>query len=330
VTVEPTISVRRKKDLPGAFSLASVMALPVGDAIDPAGVRGYHIDMRVKAQEPVWPPPWLGARDDRLWVVLVQYGLGAWERHVAGEGEEWLGLARSVADELVDSQGPDGAWRHGYDYPHTFDLKAGWLSSITQGEAASLLVRLHAETGEERYAAAARLALKPMSVPSAEGGCRTLVNGRPFPEEYPTDPPSFVLNGAFFAIWGLRDVAVGLGDAGAQAAWDEAVVTLTKTIARWDTGWWSRYDLFPHVLPNIASSFYHQLHIAQLRATAVLTGDEAFTAVADRWEGYAASRVNRNRAFAAKVAFRLAVPRNQTLATRMPWARRALTRRAPR
>ena len=37
----------------------------------------------------------------------------------------------------------------------------------------------------------------------------------------------------------------------------------------WTGNGWSRYDLYPHPLTNVASPFYHRLHIEQLRATRV-------------------------------------------------------------
>ena len=222
----------------------------------------------------------------------MQFGIGALERWIAGDGDEWLRTAVACADDLLDAQEPGGRWSHGYDYPHTFDLPAGWISAITQGEAASFFVRVHQATGEEVYAGAARAALGPMTIPSAEGGTLTTLGGGPFCEEYPTDPPSNVLNGAIFAAWGFRDVAVALGDEPVRALWEDLVATLRDNLRRWDTGWWSRYDLFPHPLPNVASSFYHDLHIQQLRAMALLTGEREFAATADRWAGYAARRAN--------------------------------------
>jgi len=47
------------------------------------------------------------------------------------------------------------------------------------------------------------------------------------------------------------------------------------------------------------------LHIVQLRVMHRLTGEEKFAQVADRWEGYARSRINRARALAYKSAFKL-------------------------
>jgi hypothetical protein len=55
----------------------------------------------------------------------------------------------------------------------------------------------------------------------------------------------------------------------------------------------------------LASPFYHRLHIVQLRVMHRLTGSEVFARFADRWEQYAASRINRARALVYKGAFKL-------------------------
>ena len=61
----------------------------------------------------------------------------------------------SALDDLLSHQQPGGGWPHGFAYPHSYVLPAGWVSGITQGEAASFLVRMHKATGEDRYADAA-------------------------------------------------------------------------------------------------------------------------------------------------------------------------------
>ena len=195
-------------------------------------------------------------------------------------------------------------------YPHTYALDPPWVSAMAQGEGASLLVRLHAETGDERYAEAARRAPRPMGVPSSEGGACALLDGRPFPEEYPTQPPSFVLNGAIFALWGLRDVAVGLGHAEAGRAFEDGVDALAASIHRWDTGSWSVYDLFPHPVPNVASGAYHALHVAQLEAMHELAPRAELAAAAGRFAAYAASPARQAGALARKALFRVAEPRS--------------------
>ena len=116
------------------------------------------------------------------------------------------------------SRQPDGSWLHHDPFPHTFPLPPPWASGITQGQGASLLVRLNAETGDADLARAARLALEPLLTPQSSGGVCGELGGRPWPEEYPTSPESHVLNGAIFALWGMRDVAVGLGSHEVQNA----------------------------------------------------------------------------------------------------------------
>ena len=310
----------------GFFSSARTFSLPLGPRIDPAGLDGYYVDMRIKAETPVWPADWFLQHDRQLHVDVAQWGLGALERSLAGEGEAWLDAATAVAHHFVRTQEADGpqagGWVHRFRYPHSLPLPAGWLSAMAQGEAASLLARLHGLTGEERFLEAAAAAMRPMRIATAAGGVQSLLGGAPFPEEYPTDPPSFVLNGAMFALWGIRDAGTALGDASLLADFEAGVDTLAANIHRWDVGYWSRYDLFPHPVLNPASSFYHALHVTQLEAMSLLAPRPELAAARDRFKTYAASPPSARRAFARKALFRLAVPRNRLFAHRMPWTRR--------
>ena len=301
--------------------LSSSFEVERGSQVDPGGVRGYPIDFRVKALRKTM---WQGFDEEagqHVWVGAIQRGLGCFERYLLGEGDDWLDSARATADLLLREQREDGGWEHRFHYPHTFDIPPPWLSGMAQGEGASLLVRVHAETGEERYAEAARRALGPLGRTAEGHGASAPLDGALVPEEYPTRPPSLVLNGMIFGLWGLRDVAVGLGDDGAAAAFEEGVDALARSIDRWDTGWWSAYDLHPRRVRNVASVGYHSLHIAQLEALHALAPRPALAEAAERWSGYAESPANRARAWAGKIRFRLAVPRNRRLARTLPWAR---------
>ncbi len=125
-----------------------------------------------------------------------------------------------------------------------------------------------------------------------------------------------------FALWGYYDVGTGLRESSVLETWNTRIDTLAANLHRWDTGFWSRYDLYPHVMKNVASSFYHTLHISQLEAMTTLVPHPEFPATRARFAAYAASKACQRRAFVHKAVFRMAVPRNRFLARRLPWIKR--------
>lgn len=282
-----------------------------GSAIAYDALRGYYIDLTRKAVEAPRDTAELARLP--LHVMTCQWGLGCYDRYLAGEGDRWLDAALRIGRFLAETQvqaGPlAGAWRHSRPFPHSYELAPGWISGMAQGEGASLLVRLFLESGEERFAEAAERALRVLEVPVEEGGvCRSL-GGGPLPEEYPTDPASHVLNGAIFAAWGYYDAAVALGMPQLRERFDLVAATIAENLHRWDLGYGSRYDLYPHPVVHIAAPWYHRLHIQQLQVLVEMTGRTEFAEVSRRWQRYARSRVKWTRALAHKVAFRLAVPK---------------------
>jgi heparosan-N-sulfate-glucuronate 5-epimerase len=289
---------------------------PIGPRIRTDGLGGYYIDMRVKATSPRWP-----ATDDLppdaegFHVAVAQWGLAAYEHWLATGSEKWLAAATAVCDHFLATQcrsGPQaGGWVHDFRYPHTFPLEPPWICAMVQGQAASLLVRMHAETGRDAFAEAAIRALHPLQKPSVDGGAQALLAGGPFFEEYPTSPASLVLNGGIYALWGVHNVAVALEDAEARALFDAGLDVLAACIDRWDLGYWTRYDLYPHRRVNVASPAYHELHIDQLAAMNTLVPRPALREAEMRWRGYLERPSARARAFAGKVAFRISVPRTR-------------------
>ena len=103
----------------------------------------------------------------------------------------------------------------------------------------------------------------------------------------------------------MYDFFLATKEEAARDPFDQAVETLRNNLDRYDLGFWSLYEQSGTRLPMVASPFYHQLHIAQLRVMHRLTGDEVFSRTADRWEAYARSRTKRTRAFCYKGAFKL-------------------------
>jgi heparosan-N-sulfate-glucuronate 5-epimerase len=290
--------------------------LPVGPGIGETEIRGYYIDFRAKTELPRWPPPWFPWPGFHRFMGIAQWGLGAYERYLLGEGEEWLAAATTAARYVVDQQGREGrlrgSWPEPQPHTHTFRTGANWLSGMAQGQCMSLLIRIGLETGDHRFVESARGGLEPMRISTKEGGVLARLEDGIFLEEYPTDPPSFVLNGGIFGLWGAYDVWRAAGDDSAGELFAEAHETLSDHIARWDTGFWSRYDLYPHPVVNVASVSYHTLHIDQLDALTAVVPSASLEAAAARFRTYATSRIGLARALAHKVAFRLLVRKGIT------------------
>jgi hypothetical protein len=119
------------------------------------------------------------------------------------------------------------------------------------------------------------------------------------------DPPTHILNGFLWASWGVYDYALHTGDETAHGLWNEAVRTLGEKLDRFDIGYWSLYDEAGTSISNAASSFYHALHVVQLRIMHRLTDHPVFLERAERWDRYRTSSLGRRRAWIHKAAFKL-------------------------
>jgi heparosan-N-sulfate-glucuronate 5-epimerase len=244
-------------------------------------------------------------------IAIAQYGLGNYNMfRRTGDPTRRQKLFR-IADWLCArlEQNSHGlaVWNHHFDWEYRETLKAPWYSALAQGQGTSLLVRAHQESGEARYLEAARRAVQSFFRPIAEGGVAfTDDRGDLWFEEYLVSPPTHILNGFMWAAWGVYDYALAAGDDSARQVFSRAVATILRNLDCYDLGFWSLYEQSGTRLPMVASSFYHRLHIVQLRVMQRLTGEVTFAHVADRWQSYTQSRRNRLRALAYKSAFKLA------------------------
>ncbi len=298
-------------------------------------------------------------------VTQLQSCKGQIENHVLRSAfhvpQSAIACADWLVENLVENQQGVKVWMHRFDWPYFQLLKAPWYSGLAQGQGISLLLRVWRLTGDERYLDAAVNAFEAMTIPTTDGGVQFVdEDGDVWLEEYITAPPTHILNGFIWGLWGVRDLVVsreslvgsgegeekgrvvsrqplagsggmgvpasrfalsraggrresgvgsplaqGIGATGAEDLWQRCVRTLEHNLARFDSGFWSLYDLAPVGIKNPASPFYHRLHIVQLRVMHQLTGKAIFAETADRWEQYAAKRFNRHRAFANKCLFKL-------------------------
>jgi hypothetical protein len=297
-------SVRRTVDFTKrAYSAATSTGAgyerqPPGRYFDTDAVRGYFVDYRTKttghfSEE---PNP----------VDLAQRALGFWElglEGVAGATDRFEEHCERLAADA--ERAPDGM-RWPYHVPvRKYDLRPPWYSAMAQAQVASAFVRLHVLRGDDRAAQIAVDAVGPL-LGNAPEFVTTIAEG-PVLEELPTEAPSHVLNGWIFALWGLRDVAVGLGHTEAHARYTESLDCLRRNLHRYDVGWWTRYSLYPHRLPDLAKPFYHQLHIDQVDVVYRLSGIAEFDDARRRWKRYD-THVRRFGAVLYKVPFVLSEP----------------------
>jgi heparosan-N-sulfate-glucuronate 5-epimerase len=244
-------------------------------------------------------------------VAIAQYGLGNMNLYFQTREESRLRKALGASDWLVRNLKPNPkgveVWLHEFDFEYTQVLRNPWYSGLAQGQGISLLLRAALATGQSKYREAAERAYLSLTVPLEDGGCLSLDSqGNLWIEEYITDPPTHILNGFIWALWGLHDYVLWKQETSASQLLDEMLATLVQNLARYDCGYWSLYDLSGLRMENLASPFYHELHIVQLDIMKRLTGNRLFGDYSERWKQYRNSRPNRYRALAKKAAFKLA------------------------
>jgi heparosan-N-sulfate-glucuronate 5-epimerase len=270
--------------------------------------RGYYNDLRSFALRSRGRPP------SRNVVTMAQIGLGAWQ--LAQTQPQWRPVVAQTARWLTERMDARGLMAYDFPMPHTYELDPPWYSAMAQGQAGSLLIRAGHMLEDPSFVKAAGEAVR--SLLETDSGLVAVTPEGPVLQEYPTDPSAHVLNGWIFALWGLFDVAsasagipgvdeatAGLGSR-AAAGFQDGVRALSRRLPLYQlAGGWSRYDLYPHRLVNVASLFYHQLHVEQLRAMERLVPLEVFTATADVWARSASNPAKVGGAMVGKLAFRL-------------------------
>ncbi|GGB60542.1 D-glucuronyl C5-epimerase family protein [Shewanella inventionis] len=154
-------------------------------------------------------------------------------------------------------------------------------SAMAQGEVISVLCRAFILTSNEKYLSSATLASQCLL---SESDLKLLVTIDSFSllSEMPNDEGNVILNGCFFSLWGLIDLNRVNPSKVLTDKVDYYIFSLKKSIEKFDIGYWSLYDLNG----ALASPFYHRLHINQLKAMSLITGDSYFLNVANKWSKY--------------------------------------------
>lgn len=217
-------------------------------------------------------------------VQIAQYALHRYDDAVAGDtGARQAFLAQ--ADWMVSAQARDGTYRYDIPIP-SYGATSNWISAMAQGEAASVLLRAFALSGDPAYRKAGARALASLFCDVRDGGASYIRAGDVFFEEAAIAPECHILNGHLYAAFAVWEYSRHVRDGADYAALHhDALATLTRWLPAFDARGWSCYDLAVDDAGrrHYAPLWYHHFHIAQLRVFSAMTGDERFAAMAQRW-----------------------------------------------
>ena len=243
-------------------------------------------------------------------ISISQWGLGNYnlwfETKSKEHFEKFMLSANWLVDNLEKNKFGFKVWMHYFDFEYRDTLKSPWYSGLAQGQGISLLVRAFKETNKTIYKNAAYDALEVFKVSVDSGGVNYCdSDGNNWIEEYIVSPPTHILNGFMWGLWGVYDFSVFFDDENIRTRFNDYTNTLKKNIDSYDTGYWSLYEHSGTRLPMIASLFYHKLHIVQLQVMFKLTSKSIFIEKAKIWEIYLNKKYNRKKAFLLKAIFKV-------------------------
>mgnify|MGYP004002742715 FL=1 len=243
-------------------------------------------------------------------IAIAQWGLGNYniwhESKSEIHYEKFIKCANWLIENLTENSSGLKVWMHHFDFEYRDTLKAPWYSGLAQGQGISVLVRAYKETNLEKYQLSAHEAFQVFNVSTVDGGVNYKdENANNWIEEYIVHPPTHILNGFMWGLWGVYDYVLQFNDEKAITLFKQYIRTLVKELDSYDNGFWSLYEHSGTWLKMIASSFYHKLHIVQLRVMYELTSENIFNEKANKWEDYLSKPFNRKRAFIQKAIFKV-------------------------
>lgn len=243
-------------------------------------------------------------------IAIAQYGLGNFNLYKREKRDENIDKALKAANWLKNNLEKNNfglyVWNHKFDWEYYHTLRSPWYSALAQGQGISLLLRMYAETNKAEYIDVSLRAFKSLLTEVEKGGVLFIdKNNCWWLEEYIVDPPAHILNGFIWALWGVYDFFLVTKQESAWELWNKCLTTIENKLGNFDTGYWSLYDLSKTKMKNLASPFYHKLHIIQLDVLYRLSKSEVLKEYSDRWKWYLDSKINRIRAYCNKAVFKL-------------------------
>lgn len=207
-------------------------------------------------------------------VAIFQYALGCYDLWLIEKKEIYKNKFMQCVSWILDKQDEKGGWDN-----FSYFYKNAPYGAMAQGEGSSVLLRAYTLTGDVKYRNAAKKAIDFMLQDIKNGGTTEYVDGKVVFHEYTNQP--VVLNGWIYAWWGLYDYVICTNDNGQYKHFlNESMNSLIISLPLFKNKYWSLYDYDK----KLTSPFYHNLHIAQMKAMFDLTGVEIFKEYATKWQ----------------------------------------------
>lgn len=227
------------------------------------------------------------------------YGYGLLELYDMTKERKYLIEFKKIADWLVNNQEKEtidnmqcGLWYY-------YDTNPPWISAMAQGQCISILTRAYKLFQDDKYINACNIGINPFYIHEKDGGVYSIDQGYIFLEEYPNKSSKHVLNGFIYAILGIWDYYNVSSDKKAHNLFENCIHTLENNIDKYDLGYWTLYNL-PKDNKNIASRWYHQIHISMMEIIYNITRKQVFNYYMNKWLKYDNSFLCRMKALKTK------------------------------
>ena len=210
--------------------------------------------------------------------VVARIGLKAFNNYKKTGSQEakqiFLNQAKWAKQNFSD-RGNHGFWVFQDSIPE-YHLYKPWTSAIAQGYLISLCLNAYEITGDKEYPIIIEKALKGYLIPIEDGGFfRKWDNDEAWYEEYATERPSRVLNGAIFGLAGAYQAYKATGSRLALQIFNAGALTLRNHLSDYYSFYSSRYNLADWKNEG-TQEHYHELHVLQLLWLYSITGDSQF------------------------------------------------------
>ncbi len=219
-------------------------------------------------------------------VIIAQYGLGSLQLYEITKKEEYKKIFMNTlnwfSNNYIEKKDLGYLWIYDYDNKW-YDVKKPWISAMAQGEISSCFIRGYLLTKNKSYLELAEKSFISMIIPVEKGGLARINTDGIWLEEAPSKNPSYILNGFIFAIFGIYDLFMITKKKIYYDVLTSSINRLKKDLKKFDSKYWSYYDLMYKVL---AKSKYHYIHINQLKTLYDITSDNLFLKYYEKFSNY--------------------------------------------